>query len=137
MRTFFDSSAFAKRYIEESGSQLVEDLCMTTSALGLSVICVPEILSALNRRVRERTLARRAYGQAKQNLAADVHDAAIIQLTPNVIADSTAILETCPIRAMDALHVACALQWKAERFVSSDKRQTQAAEQFGLCVQFA
>lgn len=137
MRTFFDASAFAKRYIEEQGSQLVEDLCMATSTLGLSVICVPEILSALNRRLRERTLTRRSYGNAKQSLAEDVRDAQIIQLTPAVIADSTAILEACPVRAMDALHVACALQWRAERFVSADQRQVNAAERFGLNVRFA
>jgi hypothetical protein len=27
MRTFFDSSAYAKRYVEEPGSQAVDTLC--------------------------------------------------------------------------------------------------------------
>ncbi len=27
MKTFFDSSSFAKRYVEESGSSIVEELC--------------------------------------------------------------------------------------------------------------
>ena len=34
----------------------------------------------------------------------------------------------------DALHVACALEWGAELFVSSDKRQVRAATRSGLAT---
>jgi hypothetical protein len=33
---------------------------------------------------------------------------------------------------MDALHVACAIEWKADLFVTSDKRQLVAAQNAGL-----
>jgi len=36
------------------------------------------------------------------------------------------------VRAMDALHVACAIQWGAELFVSADERQVAAAKKAGL-----
>ena len=132
MRTFFDSSAFAKRYVEETGSQAVDDLCMKASELGLAVICIPEIISALNRRVRERLLSRRDYAEAKQHLSEDVGDAVIINLTPSVVSVCTALLEAGPVRAMDALHVACALEWGTDLFVSSDNRQITAAKRAGL-----
>jgi len=132
VRTFFDSSAFAKRYVEEPGSQTVDDLCAAASELALSVIAVPEIISALNRRVRDRLLSRGEYAEAKRRLSEDVRDATIINLTPAVIAACTAVLEAGPVRAMDALHVACALEWDADRFVSSDKRQITAARRAGL-----
>ena len=48
MRLFLDSSAFAKRFVNEAGSQDVERLCSLADELALSVICVPEIVSALN-----------------------------------------------------------------------------------------
>jgi len=132
MRTFFDSSAFAKRYVEEAGSQAVDRLCAEASELALSVIGIPEILSALNRRVRERLLSPGEYTQIKQRLSEDVRDAVIINLTPSVIAACIAVLEASPVRAMDALHVACAREWGAERFVSADKRQIAAAKKAGL-----
>ena len=132
MRTFFDSSAFAKRYVEETGSQAVDDLCMGASELAVAVICIPEIISALNRRVRERLLSRREYMEAKRRLSEDVRDAVIINLTPSVVSVCTALLEAGPVRAMDALHVACALEWGAELFVSSDKRQITATKRAGL-----
>ncbi len=42
MKTFLDSSAFAKRFVDEDGSDKVEDTCAQATELGLSVLCVPE-----------------------------------------------------------------------------------------------
>ena len=134
MRTCLDSSAFAKRFIEEEGSAKIEGLCSRATELGLSALCVPEIVSALNRRRREGSLTAAQYRQAKQRLIEDVSDADIIQLTPAVIATSIEILESAPLRGMDALHIACAIEWGAELFVSSDKAQLTAAKKAGLSV---
>lgn len=132
MKLYLDSSSFAKRFIEEQGSSRVETLCTGASALGLSVICVPEIISALNRRRRERRLSALQYSEAKQSLLNEVRDAEIIHLTSTVVATSVRILEHHAIRAMDALHIACALEWGAERFASADARQLRAARRTGL-----
>lgn len=136
MKTFFDSSAFAKRYVEEPGSPAVDTLCAAATELALGVICIPEIISALNRRRRERTLSRRQYDVAKESLSEDIHDVTIINLTPDVISICMTILEASPVRAFDALHVACAVQWAAEVFVSADRRQIAAAKKAGLLTRF-
>lgn len=132
MRVYLDSSAFAKRFVEENGSDGVEALCDAASELGLSVLCVPEIISALNRRLREHQLTQPQYNEAKRRLLADVRDADIITLTTSVIGSAIRVIETSPVRAMDALHVACALEWEAERFASSDRQQLAAAHKAGL-----
>jgi predicted nucleic acid-binding protein len=132
VKTFFDSSAFAKRYVEEAGSEAVDSLCMGATELALSVVFIPEILSALNRRARERTISARQYETAKRSLFADIRDAVIVNLTPDVISTCTTVLETSPIRAMDALHIACAVVWGAELFISADERQIAAAKKAGL-----
>ena len=36
------------------------------------------------------------------------------------------------LRAMDALHVASALLWNADLFLTADRRQWRAAQQVGL-----
>ena len=132
MKMYFDSSAFAKRYVEENGSGSVEQLCKEAAAVALSVICVPEIISALNRRLREGSLSRSQYREVKSRLSIEVADAIIINLVPAVIADAIHVLETNVIRAMDALHIACALQWNAALFISSDERQLSAARKAKL-----
>ena len=132
MKAYLDSSAFAKRFVDEIGSDKVEATLAEASKLGLSVLCVPEIASALNRRLRERTLTRSQYNSVKRRLIEDVRDADIINLTTSVVGESLSVLETSPVRAMDALHVACAVEWSAELFVSSDTKQLDAAKRAGL-----
>ena len=136
MRTLFDSSAFAKRYIAEKGSSVVDEICRNTTVLALSVLCATEILSALNRRLREDRLSRKDYLTAKHSLSEDVADAEIINLTSGVISRATVLLEANELRAMDALHIACVLEWNADLFVSSDRRQIKAARRSGLSVRF-
>ena len=61
MKVFFDTSAFVKRYVNETGSQQVIDICQNANALALSVICLPEIISTLRRLVREDKLSEEEY----------------------------------------------------------------------------
>lgn len=132
MKTCLDSSAFAKRFVNEDGSDVVEAMCAQADALGLSVLCVPEVISALNRRLREHLLTPIQYRRAKQRLLDDVRDADMIQLTPSVLGSAIQILEASPVRAMDALHIACAMEWGSDVFASADTRQLAAARLAGL-----
>ncbi|MCK5153283.1 MAG: type II toxin-antitoxin system VapC family toxin [Spirochaetales bacterium] len=136
MKVVVDSSSFAKRYIEEVGSDKLDALLLDASELGLSVIVVPEITSGLNRRLREKFLDNRNYKEIKSQLLDDIHDATILQITPAVVSLSVKLLENNVLRAMDALHVACALEWKADLFITSDKRQMKAAINTGLQCQY-
>ncbi len=132
MKLFLDSSSFAKRFITETGSDQVENLCMQASALGLSIICFPEVMSAFNRKRREKHLSAFQYAQLKERLFDDSKDADIVQITPRVVANTTVLLENSVIRAMDALHVASAIEWQADLFATSDNRQFQAAKKAKL-----
>ncbi len=50
MKVFFDTSSFVKRFVEEVGSKEIDNIIEKTSEIGLSIILVPEIISALNRK---------------------------------------------------------------------------------------
>jgi uncharacterized protein len=135
LNAFFDSSALAKRYIEEKGSDQVQAILSSASALAVSVICVPEIVSALCRRRRERKLSTREYRTARASMLSDIDDATVIGITEEVIAQAVALLEQFPLRSADALHVACASEWATDLFVSADDRQCRAARARGLRVE--
>ena len=132
MKVFFDSSALAKRYIDEQGSEQVESLLQKASSLGVSIICYPEIISAFCRLKRERALSKNQYEKAKTALMADLADASICTIAPIVIKQAVALLEANALRAMDALHIGCALEWNADLFVTADMRQIAAAKHAGL-----
>ena len=132
---FFDSSALAKRYVEEKGSDRVQAILASASVLAVSVICIPEIVSALCRRRRERKVSTQEYQNAKASLLSDIDDATVIGITEEVIAQAVALLEQFPLRSADALHVACASEWSTDLFVSADDRQCAAAKAHGLRVE--
>lgn len=70
----------------------------------------------------------------KTMLMADILDASIGDLTPEVIRQTVAALETNILRGMDAIHLGSALTFKADVFVSADDRQCAAAANAGLHV---
>lgn len=47
MKLICDSSAFAKRYVLEDGSEILDHLLQRASQLALCTIVVPEIISGL------------------------------------------------------------------------------------------
>ncbi len=136
MNIFFDSSAFIKKFVQEKGSTEVDEYCQQASMLGLSIICLPEMMSALNRKVREGNISRENYLNLKEIIGEVIQDIEIINLVPEVIQGSIALLENNKLRSLDALHLSCAIAWNSELFISSDKRQIQAAENSGLQVRY-
>ena len=56
MKLAVDSSSFAKRYVQEIGSDELDRFLGSASELAFCVILVPEIGFGLNRRLRERAL---------------------------------------------------------------------------------
>lgn len=136
MKLLVDSSALSKRYVEEDGSEAVDSHLQRASELALCVVLVPEVVSGLSRRLREQTLSAVDYRRAKRQLLEDVSDAIVLQLTPAVISRSVQLLESNMLCTLDALHVACALEWPADLFVTSDRRQLAAAENAGLRAEY-
>ena len=132
MKTYFDSSAFARGYIAEPGSELVEDLLRDSTVIASSVICLPEVFSALCRHLRDQNLSTRDYRFAKALILEDFRDVQVIQITDIVLNRTVAFLEAQALRAADAIHLASASAWEAELFVSADDRQLTAARALGL-----
>jgi predicted nucleic acid-binding protein len=136
MKLAVDSSSFAKKYVQEVGSDKLDRLLERASELAFCVILVPEILSGLNRRLRERVLTVADYRAVKKQLLNDVRDATVLQITPSVVSRSIKLLESNVLHTLDALHVACALEWQADLFVTSDKRQFMASTNTGLFSEY-
>lgn len=134
MRVFFDSSAFVKRYVREEGTDAVLLWCEQATELCLSAIALPEIISAFCRLDREKRVSRLQYRHLKTMLMADISDAAICDLTPEVVRHSVISLENNVLRGMDAIHLGSALALSADIFVSADARQCAAAGRAGMRV---
>lgn len=108
--------------------------CDRTTALVLSVITVPELVSAFCRLRREGRLSTAQYERLKDELLADIADALICDTGPAVVAHAVRALEAHHLRGMDAIHIGAALQSGAQAFVTADGRQAEAARGMGLQV---
>src|SRR5712691_1217032 len=109
---YFDTSALAKRYIVEVGSAWVQAIVAEQSGQTIytSVLTQPELVSALRRRVREGLLeAAEAEQLAQQVMEHMTQSYTLAAITPSVITQACALLHRHPLRAYDALHLACAL----------------------------
>ena len=136
---YFDTSALTKRYVIEVGSSWVQATVAQQSGQTIytSVLTQPEIVSALQRRVREGRLeAHRAQDLAQQVVEHMTQSYTLAAITPPIITQACALLQRHPLRAYDALHLACALairealaqqQLSAPVFVAADDTLLAAA----------
>ncbi|MBL8224263.1 MAG: type II toxin-antitoxin system VapC family toxin [Chromatiales bacterium] len=134
MRVYFDSSAFAKRYLDEAGTREVLAWSDRAQEVALSVVAIPELVSAFCRLRRDGVINESEYQQMKGDFMADIADALICDTSPQVIQQAVGGLESNPLRTLDAIHVAAALAVGADTFVSADARQCAAARGLGMNV---
>jgi uncharacterized protein len=136
---YFDSSALAKRYLDEAGRREVLRLLRQYDVVTSAVVTV-ELRSALRRRVAEGTLDPNGVPEVLKRVAAEREFWAVLDVSGDVLSAAEALVAAHPVRALDAIHVASA-QLFAKRiampnltFISADVRQTTAAAAVGMTV---
>jgi predicted nucleic acid-binding protein len=134
---YLDASALAKLFVSEPESEALNQALVGAEDVILSDLALTEMASALGRRTREGRLAvmeaRRLYREAEK-LAASCRRA---DLAPPIHRRAERLLLSSlvlPLRALDALHVATALDADAATLVSYDPRLREAAAAQGLFV---
>ena len=135
MRIFLDSSALAKRYVQEKGTEIILERCASATEIILSVLCIPEIVSAFNRLRREEKVSTFQYHSLKRDFIRDVEQVTMIEVTPFVLKKSIDCLEQATLRSLDAIQVASAIEASSDLFLSADRRQCHAAVGMKLKVE--
>lgn len=137
---FLESSAFAKLFIFEPGSDPLIHLLenVNDSQKLVSALASLEVRSAIRRRQRAGDILDADADIALDNLAAESLRLFEQPLSPAIIDVAKLVLDSHPLRAMDALHIAtCIVMRDTLRvsdlcFVSADDSLLKAAsaEQF-------
>jgi len=134
VRVFFDASALVKRYVDEPGSDTVSAILEAAEVLIVSALCLPECVSAFQRMASEGLLSHQEYVWLKDAVLADLADAIVCHVVPEVVDGAVECLERHPVRTLDAIQIACARAVTADLFVTADRRQGAAARGEGLEV---
>ncbi|HSJ61064.1 MAG TPA: type II toxin-antitoxin system VapC family toxin [Jiangellaceae bacterium] len=135
---YVDASALVKLFVPEDESDSLNAALSGSSEVVISDLALTEMASAIGRRRREGVLdaveARRLQREAGKLAGA----CAKVEITPPVHRHAERLLLSAilsePLRTLDALHVALALQAQAATFVSYDTRLRRVAESQGLVV---
>ena len=133
---YLDASALVKLFVPEPESDDLNRALAGLTDVIVSDLALTEVASALGRRVREQRLTRdtaqRLYREASK-LQASAHRA---ELTPPVHrrAERLMLSLATPLRALDALHLATALDAEAATVVTFDPRLRDGALSQGMFV---
>jgi predicted nucleic acid-binding protein len=134
---YLDSSAVVKLFVPEAESDDLNEALVGLEDVVLSDLALTEAASAFGRRAREGLLAdseaRRLHREAAK-LAASCRRA---ELTPPIHRRAERLLLTSreiPLRTLDALHLALALDAEVATLVTYDPRLRAAAILQGLFV---
>ena len=134
MNIFYDTSAFIKLFQEEFGSDKITKLRDEATINAVSVICLPETFSTLNRLRRDKRFDMSVYKQIKREVLEELESFFVCDLDDQIIKESIGIIERNPLKGMGSIHVSTALKWQADQFVSGDKQQLKSAKANGLSV---
>ncbi len=136
---YVDTSAFIKRFIEESGTAEIERFIAEQHyTLVLSSLSMVEIKSILKRKVMNREVTQETAKSIKeiinleiasQSIAFQTIDAGTFERTGHLIEGLTTQLG-----ALDAMHLACAKTANCELMVSADKQLLRASNEAGLNI---
>ncbi|HJN43978.1 MAG: type II toxin-antitoxin system VapC family toxin [Vicinamibacterales bacterium] len=133
---YFDASALVKRYVREKGSSAVRRLLSSVVPV-TSRLSEVEVASALIRRAREGAFTIEERDRALTAFASDLEAMLLVEITEDVTAAATGLLQRHRLCAGDAIQLASCmfLQEQVDEpvpFVAFDRRLTDAARLEGL-----
>ena len=143
---FLDSSALVKRYVSEIGSSWVINLFdpAGSNEIFIAVITGVEIIAAITRRARGRTIAAADAAAACNQFRTDcLSDYQVVEVQESLLQEALSLAETYGLRGYDAVQLAAGCQVNhlcvgsglpPIIFISADSELNAAAVQEGLLV---
>lgn len=134
MRIFLDTSALAKRYVQEPGSEELEELFASIATeVFLSTLAFVEFASALGRKLRDKEITKAKTSETIKELEEDWSSVfEKIPLEDMLAETAAAIALEYSLKGADAVHLASAQVISAELFVASDNKLIRVAKKMGI-----
>lgn len=140
-RYYVDSTALAKWYLPERGSEEVTALIQEHAPMSISSLTVVEMRSLLARRRREREIRPAFEAKVVAAFQGDIDQAhlACHPLSDDPVREAAMIpdrLKSVPLRTLDALHLAVARYVAAEAVLTADRVMATAARALDMRVTY-
>jgi predicted nucleic acid-binding protein len=130
---YLDSSALAKRYIQEDGSDGVNALLEEGTVAATSRLAYPEILAEITRRHKAKEIETGAFERIKKAFKSDWASFIVVEFHKDVFQLIHAIILKYGLKGADSVHLSSALWLKKAMkenvvFVAADIELVKAAK---------
>ncbi len=133
MKIFLDTSALVKRYVQEPGSEELEELFSSlVREAFVSTLAFAEFAAAIGKKLRKKEIEEEPASTVMRELEKDWDGLfSKIPLTNDLAISAASLAVEYPLTGADAVHLASAIAVDAELFVVSDKLLISAAAKIG------
>lgn len=146
MRIFLDASALVKAYVQENGTQFVQDLLALPADRYTFLVAAhiqTEVVSSFAKKLRKREIDDPRFRRACQAFYDDFPDAfRVVPVNSDVLEDAAVLIQRLgrdrKLTAGDAIHLAAVLRVNRlapggeTRFVCADRRLRERASTMGF-----
>jgi predicted nucleic acid-binding protein len=139
---YLDTSAIVKRYIEEQGSELLDDLYnraeMGALRLSFSIWNVGELIGALDQHLTRKAISEKQFRTSVKDFVAESMKLSKLghldmrSPTAEIFADTWRLIFSSHIYEADAIQIATAKSLKCDLFLSADAELIKAAKEANL-----
>jgi predicted nucleic acid-binding protein len=106
---YADTSALAKLYVEESGSERMRERVATVDVVSSSILAWPEGMAMLSRRRRDGLLTAAEHERLRGQFRDDFEQLLVVGLDRRVLELVDRLVVDHPLRSADAVHLGSAL----------------------------
>ena len=121
MTLYLDTSALAKRYMAEEGSEAVRTIIEEAQAVGTAIITHSELTAALTTAIRTGRVDADVAADVRQDVLGDWANLQRIQITDGLVVEAGDLAWNHGLRGYDAVQLAAALAWR-ETIANTDER---------------
>ena len=134
MKIFLDTSAMAKRYVQEQGSEELDDLFFSfATEVFISTLAFAEFAASLGKKLQRSEISKESAAKAMRELEKDWSDLFTkIPLAETVAESAASLAIQYSLKGADAVHLASALEVSSDLFVASDNALINVAEKMGI-----
>ena len=138
---YWDTSALVKQFIQEIGTDEALALRSDPPPHATATIAYTETFSAFRRRVRESALKESQYHEVVRRFLQDWSAYVRINLDESILERSRALLERYPLRTLDSIHLASAIELQDQLnepsvVISADNQLLRASTAEGLKTKY-
>jgi predicted nucleic acid-binding protein len=139
MILYLDTSALAKKYIQEQDSDRVISWMESADLLGTALVTRAEIAATLTRAVKTSRLPERGVHQTLDDFRSDWRHFQRILIDEALVARADALACDYGLRGYDAVHLASGVKWQEAlqlpvTFATFDSELREAANKSGLQI---